>query len=348
MVVRQLSVLYLREVGKGFLISLRASNRYSQGYLSALESAIALASMFAEEQGWPPVRDITTAHIEEYLTYLQLRPRWFGDQGKKKPRPVSQSYIETQYRRLNRFFVWLAERGHIEDNPLRLIAHPHVDERTVPIVAEYEMEGLLALLDPAEAKTSPHRFRLVRNRAVVYLLCDSPGRRNELATIQVDGVDLDSGAIRVMGKGRRERWMPIGDTASTVLWEYMQERADLKPDTHELWVSTRGFEMTPTWLYRMLRRLGDRAGIPNLHTHRFRHSYAVNALRGGMPERVLQIVGGWKKIPETYFKTLGEEDAIRFHREISPGDRLGQGQGSGPAKPRPGRQRSQGKPRGKL
>ena len=60
-----------------------------------------------------------------------------------------------------------------------------------------------------------------------------------------------------------------------------------------------------------------------MHTHRFRHSYAINALRAGMPEQVLKIVGGWRKIPETYFKTLGEEDAIEFHRQISPGDRLG-------------------------
>ena len=65
-----------------------------------------------------------------------------------------------------------------------------------------------------------------------------------------------------------------------------------------------------------------RAGVPGLHTHQLRHTYAVTSLREGMPERVLQIVGGWKRVPETYFRTLGLEDAKRYQAQVSPGDRL--------------------------
>ena len=54
------------------------------------------------------------------------------------------------------------------------------------------------------------------------------------------------------------------------------------------------------------------------------HSYAVNALRASMSEPMLGLVGGWKKIPDTYLRTLAAEDATRIHREISPADRLGQ------------------------
>ena len=100
-----------------------------------------------------------------------------------------------------------------------------------------------------------------------------------------------------MGKGRRERWMPIGDAAKSVLLDYLLEREKPLPNTNALWVSEQGKELLPNGIFQILKRLGNRAGIPNLHTHRFRHSYAVNALRAGMPERVLQIVGGWKKIP---------------------------------------------------
>ncbi len=80
--------------------------------------------------------------------------------------------------------------------------------------------------------------------------------------------------------------------------------------------------MRKDWLRRMLHRLGDRAGVPNLHPHRFRHSYAINALRAKMPERILMLNAGWKKIPETYFRTLGADDVAQFHREMSPADRL--------------------------
>jgi site-specific recombinase XerD len=344
MVVKLVSDLCLREAGRGFIISLKASNHYSKMYLDALEQTLALASLNAEEQGWPPVAGITTAHVEEYLTYLQTRPRWFGDRETGSTRTVAPSYINAQYRRLNRFFNWMVERGYVDGNPLRLIACPKVEERMVPTVSDQQMLDLLTLLDPGLARTPAHRFRLLRNRAVLFLLWDTPGRRDEMATLNLEGVDLEAGTIMVMGKGGKERYMPIGDTARSVLWEYLQVRAAKSPSYDAVWISEQGRTMEPGWLYQMLKRLGKRAGIPNLHTHRFRHSYAVNALRGGMPERVLQIVGGWRKIPDTYFRTLDGEDARQFHRAVSPGDRLAQGARTGISKKR----RAQTKPRGKL
>ena len=117
--------------------------------------------------------------------------------------------------------------------------------------------------------------------------------------------------------------MPIGDTARSAIWDYLQEREALMPRTKALWVSEQGEALLPNGICQILKRLAKRAHIEGMHPHRFRHSYAINALRAGMPEQVLKIVGGWRKIPETYFKTLGEEDAIEFHRQVSPGDRLG-------------------------
>ena len=95
------------------------------------------------------------------------------------------------------------------------------------------------------------------------------------------------------------------------------------PRTGALWVSEQGEALLPSGVCQPLWRLARRANIEGMHPHRFRHSYSINALRAGIPEQVLKIVGGWRKIPETYFKTLGEEDAIEFHRQVSPGDRLG-------------------------
>ena len=155
---------------------------------------------------------------------------------------------------------------------------------------------------------------------------------------------MEAGAVLVMGKGRRERWMPLGDAARSVLMDYIQEREKLHPYTDALWVSEQGRAIQPNGIFQILKRLGKRAGIPNLHTHQFRHSYAVNALRAGMPERVLQIVGGWKKIPDTYFRTLGAEDAMQFHREVSPGDRLGRTTSVRRTRQHPGN----GQPRGRL
>ena len=324
MVVKQIFDHGLRAYGKRFLSSLKASNRYSEGYLASLETTVAMAALYAEEQGWPDVQEITTEHIEEYLAYLQDRIRWFGERTYAEPRKLSKGHINAQYRRFNRFFNWLVECGPNDENPMASISAPKLEEKTVPIVTEEQMRDLLMpSLNPALARTPAHRFRLVRSRALLYMLWDTPGRLNEVSTPTLEDVDMEAGAVRVMGKGRRERRMPLGDAAKSVLMGYIQEREKLHPNTDTLWVSEHGIAILPNGIFQMLKRLGKRAGIPSLHTHRFRHSYAINALRAGMPERVLQTVGGWKKIPDTYFRTLDAEDAMEFHRQVSPGDRLG-------------------------
>ena len=73
MVVKQVFDHSLRAYGKRFLSSLKASNRYSEGYLASLETTVAMAALYVEEQGWPDVQEITTEHIEEYLAFLQDR-----------------------------------------------------------------------------------------------------------------------------------------------------------------------------------------------------------------------------------------------------------------------------------
>ena len=331
----------VRDAAKGFLVSLRASNRYSPKYLGGLEESLAFLATYAEEQHWPSVAQITTSHLEEYLTALQSRVRWYGDRD-RAPKPLSQSTIETHYRRTKRFFNWLVERSHVEVNPLNLIPHPHIDEKVVQTISGEEMARLLKLTDPAFARGPVETFLFTRNRAALYVLLDTPARKTELGTFTIEAVDMDNGAILGFGKGRREHWLPIGRYALEAMWNYLQLRTARAPRSNLLWVDNKGNGMNPDWLRHMLIRLGKRAGVPHLHPHRFRHTYAVSALRAGMPERILMINGDWKKIPPTYFKTLDAEDVARFHREISPGDRLGQS----PGHKTPGR--STRKARGKL
>ncbi|PKB79553.1 MAG: hypothetical protein BZY88_12685 [SAR202 cluster bacterium Io17-Chloro-G9] len=118
--------------------------------------------------------------------------------------------------------------------------------------------------------------------------------------------------------------MPLGAVALEAVRDYMQLRGKVAKRNSALWVSQAGKVMRPQGLRIMLRRLVDDAGVPGLHGHRFRHTYAVNALRSGISDRLVMLNGGWKKIPETYFRTLGFEDVARKHREISLADKLWQ------------------------
>ena len=257
MVVKQVFDLSLRDSGKRFLSSLKASNRYSEGYLASLETTVAMAASYAEEQEWPDVRYITVVHIEDYLAYLQDRTRWFGERENVPPKKLSKGHINAQYRRLHRFFNWLVEREYVDASPLHLIKPPSVDEKTVPVVTEEQIRNLLMLVDPALARTPAHRFRLVRSRALLYMLWDTPGRLGEVSKLRLEGIDMGAGAVLVMGKGRRERWMPLGDAAKSVLMDYLQEREKLHPNTDALWVSEHGIDILPNGIFQILKRLGE-------------------------------------------------------------------------------------------
>ena len=166
---------------------------------------------------------------------------------------------------------------------------------------------------------------------------DTPGRLTEISKLRLEDMDLDAGAVLVMGKGRRERWMPIGAAARSVLLGYLHEREKLSPATDALWVSEHREELLSGGVFQILKRLGKRAGIANLHTHRFRHSYAVNALRAGMPERVLQIVGGLEEDTRHLLPYIGRRGRHRVPpagepgRPVGAGTIVGKGSAEGPA-----------------
>ena len=177
------------------------------------------------------MREITVDHMEDYFAYLQGRSRWCGEPTYVEPQKLSKGHINAQYRRLHWFFNWLVERRYADENPLSHIEPPSVDDRTVPTVTEDQIRDLLTLTDPVLATTSAHRFRLVRDRALLYAFWDTPGRLGEIAELRLDDMDLTDGTLLVMGKGRKERKMPIGGNAKSVMLEYLQEGEPLAPRT---------------------------------------------------------------------------------------------------------------------
>ena len=313
----------LREAARGFMISLRASASHAPGSLGALENTLAMISHYAEANDWPACLDITTEHIEEYLVFFRTRRL---RNSLKATRTPSSAYLEGQYRRLKQFFGWQIKRGHRDDNPLDVIPRPIVDQKIVATVTEREMQALMYAVDPRQATSPTDRFRRLRDQAILLMFWDTPGRRSELANLALGDVDLGAGGVTVMGKGRRQRWMPIGARVVEALWEYLQARESRSPSTDRLWIQSEGKPMTDSnWVYLMLKRRCKEAGIPPLHIHQYRHAYIMAALRNKTPDQTIKAATGHRKyIPETYYRTLGEEDLAAAHREFSPADRLGQ------------------------
>lgn len=219
--------------------------------IESVEMCLRFLANYGEAHGWPEVSKLATSHIEEYLVSLQERPRWVGKS--EEQRSVSASSVETHYRRIKTFFNWLVKRGHVSTNPLDLIQHPRVDERVIPTVADHQILDLLELVDPRHARTAAERFRAFRNRAIVWLLVDTPIRRGELAGLDVDDIDLDAATVKVMGKGRWERLMPLGETSLLALWDYLRLRNSRLP---QLWLDEHSHPLADEGIYMLLKRLG--------------------------------------------------------------------------------------------
>jgi integrase/recombinase XerC len=185
----------------------------------------------------------------------------------------SASTAATRYKVLRILYRWLEEEEEIP-NPMARMRPPIVPEQPVPIVPEDGLRRLLAVC-------AGRGFEARRDTAIIMLLLDTGARRAELADLQLAHVDLDLDVLLVFGKGRRERALPFGHKAGEALERYLRVRARHKhAHLPWLWIGLKG-RLTSYGLVMMLRRRGRQAGLPGLHPHQFRHTFAHQWLAEG-------------------------------------------------------------------
>lgn len=203
---------------------------------------------------------------------------------------------------MRRFYAWLQRERRIEVDPVALIEAPKPEQPLPRSLSESQVEALLLAPDTSQPLG-------LRDRAMLEILYATGLRVSELIGLQFAQVSVDPGVVRVMGKGNKERLVPLGEEAIDWLQNYMgHARADLMarhPPCNALFVTNRGSGMSRQAFWYLLKRYALQAGInPELLSpHTLRHAFATHLLNHGADLRVVQMLLGHSDISTTQIYT---------------------------------------------
>ncbi|MBP7950082.1 MAG: tyrosine recombinase [Verrucomicrobiales bacterium] len=232
----------------------------------------------------------------------------------EKSRGLSGSSIRLQIIALKRFFRFMVCRGWLNTDPSDGILAPNQQRELPETLGPQQVE---ILLESTGGNAPLDR----RDRAILELLYGSGLRAAELTDATLDMLDLENGFLRVIGKGRKTRIVPVGTKAREALQGYLLlERPSLvKPRTgNHLFLSVRGQRLTTQRVWQIISRRAKLAGI-KAYPHLLRHSFATHLLSNGANLRVIQEMLGHADISTTQIYTHVDQGRLKaVHRKFHP------------------------------
>lgn len=235
-------------------------------------------------------RHLLTARRQDLLDYLSLR---VGEGA--RPRTTARLLSS-----LRRFYRYQIREGRLGEDPSARIDTPRIGRPLPDSLSEEDVEALLAAPDTADILG-------LRDRAMLELLYACGLRVSELVGVHTDQLNLQQGAVKLMGKGSKERLVPLGDEAADWLQRYLDDSRPAMAGNAaapELFITRRGKAMTRQAFWYRLRHYAGRAGIQGkLSPHTLRHAFATHLLNHGADLRVVQMLLGHSDLSTTQIYT---------------------------------------------
>jgi len=217
---------------------------------------------------------------------------------------------------LHQFYAYLVREGIIESDPTALIDAPRISRSLPDSLSEYDVERLINAPDIDDSLG-------LRDRAMLEILYATGLRVSELITLKFDQINFTRGFVRILGKGNKERLVPVGEQAMIWLENYMNNaRSQILAGKQcpSLFVTTRGSGMTRQAFWYLIKRYAAKAQVTKpLSPHTLRHAFATHLLNHGADLRVVQLLLGHADLSTTQIYThIAQERLRNLHKNNHP------------------------------
>ena len=283
----------------GYVATLVAADRSAatvRAYRSDLDAFLASAA----ERGVASPGDVSRRLLREYLS-------------SRAQRGEARASIARRRASLRGYFDWLVERGHLAESPAARLSAPRPNSKLPTIVVREQLDGLL------DEDWGDDEWATL-DRAVCEVLYGAGLRVSELCGLDVTSVDLSTGRLRVLGKGNKERIVPLHRRGVRAVRLWLEDARDdvAHPDSppEALFYNRRGRRLGP----RDVRRILDtRVLRGHVHPHALRHTYATHLLEGGADLRVVQELLGHESLATTQIYTHVSKSRLQnVHHDTHP------------------------------
>lgn len=265
---------------------LKLERNYSPNTIEAYVHDLDYLINFIKGEGLA-IADVRLSHLETFAATIHE----FGVSA------TSQARILCGVRSFSRFLVL---DGVLADDPAELLESPAVGEHLPEVLTTEEVDRMEASIDLS-------KWEGQRNRAIIEVLFSCGLRVSELVNLRFSDVSLNDKFLRIVGKGSKERLVPISDAAlrEIQLWLFDRNLMKVKPGEQEyVFLNRRGAHLTRTMILIMIKRTAEEAGITKtVSPHTLRHSFATALLKGGANLRAIQEMLGHENIKTTQIYT---------------------------------------------
>ena len=295
------SISHANHLADQFIYHLRVEKGLAKNTIESYSRDLARYFDFLEKNSLLPLK-ASQIDIMEYVSSLA---------GSLSSRSIARNLSS-----LKVFYRFLVSEGKIQTNPSRLISNPKLPRRLPGVLSGEEVERLLAAPDAQNS-------RGLRDRAMLELLYASGLRVSELVGLKIANINLEAGWVRTIGKGSKERMVPIGSKAQQSIKEYLAySRPSLlrKRSSSSLFVTSRAKPMSRQAFWKIVKRCSRQVGIrKEISPHSLRHSFASHLLEHGADLRSVQIMLGHSDISTTQIYThVTRERLKQIHGKYHP------------------------------